>query len=221
MECLNLSNQLPIFDDLIDEIKCKNGYKNNILYIPKPPPPPPPPPPPKPVPCFLKGSKILTTKGEINIEELKITDTLINHLGSKSNIVKITSFIRTKTEDTHPYIISKYTRINNFICNEDLYLSKDHAVLINNEYFIMAKDLPFAKQVTDLTCEEYEYFHIITENYLTDTIISNGLPTESFGCNLPKHIIPYIYKNKVRRLLTIKNNSPKLNKMTFTKSPYF
>ena len=45
MECLNLSNQLPIFDDLIDEIKCKNGYINNILYnILKPVPPPPPPP---------------------------------------------------------------------------------------------------------------------------------------------------------------------------------
>ena len=95
---------------------------------------------------------------------------------------------------------------NNFICNEDLYLSKDHAILINNEYFIMAKDLPFAKQVTNLTCEEYEYFHIITENYLTDTIISNGLPTESFGCNLPKHIIPYIYKNKVNMMHFLKEH---------------
>ena len=87
----------------------------------------------------------------------------------------------------------------------------------------MAKDLPFAKQVTDLTCEEYEYFHIITENYLTDTIISNGLPTESFGCNLPKHIIPYIYKNKVRKLLINQNKMQnqsqsirKLNKMIYT-----
>jgi len=159
-----------------------------------------PPSPQNNVPCFLRGTKILTTKGEINIEDLEITDKLINHLGKKCNMVKIVKFKRYKNKNTNPYVILKDTKINNYVCNRDLYLSKDHAILINNRYFIQARYLPFAKQATDLQCEQYEYYHIITENFLTDTIISNGIPTESFGYNLPKHILPHIYKNKVRTI---------------------
>ena len=222
MPFFNSENQLPFFDSVIDELQANNNNNNNIFYQIESQSPTQPTQTQQiqsdsTVPCFLKGTKILTTKGEINIEDLKITDKLINCLGNKCNIVKINCFKREKNENTHPYIIYKNTKINNFICNKDLYLSKDHAVLINNEYFIVAKDLPFAKQITDLECNNYEYYHITTENYFTDTIISNGIPTESFCHKLPKNIIPYIYKNKVRRLLKPKNksNTNKLKIMNF------
>ena len=152
------------------------------------------------VPCFLKGTKISTTRGEVNIEDLKVTDKLINYLGNNCNIIKISSFKRDVNKNTHPYVILKGTKINKFTCNRDLYLSKDHAVLVNNKYFVEAKHLPFAKQVTTLECEQYEYYHIITENFLEDTVISNGVPTESFSHNIPRHTIPFMYRNKIRIL---------------------
>jgi hypothetical protein len=179
-------------ENIFDDVGNTAEFRRTI------PPPQIPPSTSNTVPCFLKGTKILTTKGEINIEDLETTDKLINHLGKKCNMVKIVKFKRYKNKNTNPYVILKDTKINNYICNRDLYLSKDHAILINNRYFIQARYLHFAKQITNLQCEQYEYYHIITENFLTDTIISNGIPTESFGYNLPKDIIPYIYKNKVR-----------------------
>ena len=165
-----------------------------------------------PIPCFLKGTKILTTIGEVRIEDLKTTDKLINCLGNKCNIVKIASFKRGKNKSTHPYVISKDTKINEFVCKEDLYLSKDHAVLINNKYFIEAKNLPFAKQITNLQCEQYEYYHIITDNYLTDTIISNGIPTETFG--------NYVHTNEVRIIQHMKKQTHNYNASPIEKQNY-
>jgi hypothetical protein len=62
----------------------------------------------------------------------------------------------------------------------------------------------------DLNCSNYEYYHITSENYFTDVIIANGIPTESYGGNITnknnKDLIFYILKkikiNNVRKLLS-------------------
>jgi len=165
--------------------------------------------PPPPVPCFLKGTKILTIRGEILIEKLLKTDYLLNNLGKPIKILKISKFTREKHDTTHPYVIFKNTKINNFICNKDLYLSGEHAVLFNNVDFIAINKTKFTVK-NNLNCNNYEYYHITSENYFTDVIIANGIPTESYGRNIinenNENLILYIFKkikiNNVRKLLS-------------------
>jgi len=82
----NLIFDYNVFDD--------NNIFNNIenTYNPffglgsyKPPNPPNPP----PIPCFLKGTKILTINGEKNIEYLKKEDILISCNGKKIKLKNI------------------------------------------------------------------------------------------------------------------------------------
>ena len=221
---------LPIFNNILDDLEEyprstkfytyrgveKTPYSSLNIYSPNyrinpvffpvlfiaPNPVPNPVPNPN-VPCYLKGTNILTTKGYIGIEELTDTDNLINHLGNKIKILHITKFNRTNHINTHPYIIPKNTKINNYICIKDLYISKDHAILFNN-LFIPVRNTEF-KIETNIDCNIYEYYHITTENFFTDTIIANGLPTESFGKHILKEhlcILNKISKNGIRKLLS-------------------
>jgi hypothetical protein len=167
--------------------------------------------PQPPVPCFLKGTKILTTRGEILIENLLKTDYLLDNLSKPIKILNIEKFTREKYDKTHPYIIPKNTKINDYICNEDLYLSRHHAVLFNYNDFIPIYKSNFNVK-NDLICNNYEYYHITSENFFTDVIMSNGIPTESYGGNLinknNKNLVNYIYKqirnNRRRKLLSKK-----------------
>jgi len=201
--------QLPLLDDFMDYIKKLNygGPKYNFVKIN--PIPPIPPIPPKPIPCFLKGTHILTTHGEVLIEKLKTTDILLNHLGETIKILDISTFTRIKNNDTHPYIIPKNTKINNFTCNQDLYISKDHAILFNNIFIPVHNTEHKMIQYISNRSDVYEYYHITSENYFTDTIISNGIPTESYGGNLllkNRNLMLYIFykvvKENTRKILS-------------------
>ena len=162
------------------------------------------------VPCFLKGSKILSTRGEMPVENLKGTEILLNHLGKKIRILNICSFITKKSNKTHPYIIPKNTKINNYMCNHDLYLSPDHAILCNYKEFVPMNRTTFSS-VKDIDSINYKYYHITTENYFTDVIMSNGIPCESYGGllrkQLNKQLLHFMYKsvtdcNQYRKILS-------------------
>ena len=68
---------------------------------------------PTQIPCFLEGTKIFTINGEINIEDLKISDYLITHDGRIIKMQQLVYF-STKIKDinTLPYKIPKNSKIN-------------------------------------------------------------------------------------------------------------
>jgi hypothetical protein len=134
--------------------------------------------PPGPIPCFLKGTKILTDKGEKLIETLEKDDILINNKGEKIQLLDIYNFKTSKNIDTHPCLIKKGEIINGNNCNSDLYISQQHGILMDN-YFIPVKKLVTPQQITD-DKDYYTYYHLITENFFTDVVISNGIPTETY-----------------------------------------
>jgi len=162
-------------------------------------------------PCFLKGTRILTSeRGYVLIEELTRSDKLLNHLGKKMNVLDVSTF----TCNTRPYLIPKGCRIgSSYKCIDDLYLSPRHEILIENK-FTAVQDLGGKFEQVDLItplhisnadfvggneckgnvtmritnaqrCKDsYEYYHITTDNYFTDVIMSNGIPSESFGMHM-------------------------------------
>jgi hypothetical protein len=160
--------------------------------------------------CFLKGTRILTqNRGYVLIENLNKSDKLINHNGKKMNILDVSTFACDKNKNTNPYLIPKGYRIDStYTCTEDLYLSPKHEILVDN-MFTAIQDFGDKFQQIELA-ETYDYYHITTDNYFTDVIMANGIPSESFGMhmcmNMDKHFISALFKkicvNRNRKLLT-------------------
>jgi len=227
------NNEEYLFDnkDIFNKIDDNDFLFYDIRGFTKPTPP---------IPCFLKGTKILTINGEINVEQLTDSDILITHDNRMIKPQEIIKFIcKEKNSSTLPYKIPKGTLINNKKCSDNLYLSPFHQVLFYKNLFKSIKDLPF-HQICCNEVQELCYYHIILPNYYTDTIIANGIVCEGFGPYFSKYftqnkkyhrkILNYICKGKIRILLTmeefntfIKINNIKINflKIDVNKNQHF
>jgi hypothetical protein len=219
----NISNNSVIDDinshSVIDDIN-SNGvldqipeelFTSNIRVVI--PPIPPIPPIPGPVPCFLKSTKILTDNGEKLVEKLYKGMNLINHKGEKIKLIDIYYFKTHKNNQTHPCIIKKDTIINGYKCNSDLYISQEHCVLINN-IFVPVKKLVKSQKIEN-NKDYYTYYHLITENYFTDVVISNGIPTETYGKIIKQCMNKDLYCY-VKNHITKNGNRILLEKKDFT-----
>lgn len=124
--------------------------------------------------CFLKGTHILTPDGYEVIESLKIGDKLITHDFRTIEILEICKVIVPSNNINNPYLIpcGTYGAVSN------LYLSPLHQVLINNT-FTAVKQLNNIKQV--FAGFTLEYYHIKTRDYFKDTIIAEGVITETWS----------------------------------------
>ena len=152
------------------------------------------------IPCLMEGTKILTPNGYVNIENLEINDKLLTH---DNRIVSITKFLKTPTMITkennkQPYLIKKGL-YNAF---EDLYISPKHSLLIDNKYFNEAENLNLERYTEE---KIIVYYNICLENYLSDTIVANGVIVESW-CGLSpnqRFIVPQelINENNKRIIL--------------------
>jgi hypothetical protein len=194
-ETLNLFNNQSVIDELnsdgvlseLPEYTILSSYSEPI--------------PPGPIPCFLIGTKILTDMGEKPIETLRKGMNLINHKGEKIKLLDVYSFKREKNINTHPCLVKKGELINNIECNSDLYLSQQHGVLINN-YFVPIKKIVNPQKIED-NKDHYTYYHLVTENFFTDVIISNGIQSETYS----KYIETIIGKKMfIDLLICLRNN---------------
>ena len=179
-----------------------------------------------PVPCFLKGTYILTVNGEKLIEDLTRNDNLITNDNRIIRACKITHYIRDKTKDILPFVIPKNTTINNKKCNRDLYLSPHHGVQISENVIKQVRALPYNH--VDINVDIVEYYNIILPNFFIDTVIANGIACEGLYCEtnkvdkyiyetlgkqIIKHYTRYILNdNMLPRVLSIYNKTNKTNK---------
>ncbi len=91
--------------------------------------------PPIPAPCFAAGTRILTTYGEIPVEELSVGNLMISPTGSVSKITWLGSFdINLKAslsrEDLSPIRIER-NALGDGVPHRDLFLSRDHCLFID------------------------------------------------------------------------------------------
>ena len=156
------------------------------------------------LPCFLKGTKIKTSQTEYKlIEDLKQGDKVYTPDGRFVSVLKINDFTTSADESTSPYIIPRgYHGANEFVCDQDLYLSPDHGVLQDYENIVLAKSMGFKQ---DTTISKLHYYHLTLPNFFTDHVIANGVACESYGrdfllqCNNNMDILSFHFEllNKV------------------------
>jgi hypothetical protein len=135
-------------------------------------------------PCFLAGTRIKTTEGEINIEELRIGDDVLTTLG-KARPIKFVGRVKVSRERNGPWNGDGPVKISRFAIDSkaphsDLYVSPWHAIYIDNvlipaKYLvngvtIVADAKPQALSLT--------YFHIELDTH--EAILAEGLAVESF-----------------------------------------
>jgi hypothetical protein len=134
--------------------------------------------------CFLPGTRIKTTEGEINIEVLRIGDNVLTAAGEAKPIKFIgrrnVSCKRTAPwSDESPVKISRFA-INGKVPHSDLYVSPWHAIYLDN-ILIPAKYLVNGTTiVADAKPEALSltYFHIELDTH--EAILAEGLAVESY-----------------------------------------
>lgn len=148
--------------------------------------------PPVPPICFVKGTKIMTNRGFVPIEDITLNDSVVttgiinnskvSPIGlMKTPIVFIGNFSEYHlTNISRPIVISKNALGAN-VPTEDVRVSPDHAIVIN-KITVYAKYLVNGVTIyRDMECNSVVYYHIMTQNHFT--LNSSGLWSESLkGC---------------------------------------
>ena len=134
--------------------------------------------------CFLPGTRIKTTAGEINIEELRIGDNVLTASG-EAKPIKFIGRRKVSRERTEPWNSKGPVKISRFAVDgkaphSDLYVSPAHAIFIDgilipasnlvNGVTIVADANPDALSLT--------YLHIELDTH--EAILAEGLAVESF-----------------------------------------
>jgi len=144
-----------------------------------------------PVPCFAKGTEILTTRGEIKVEDLTTNDFLFARISSKPHRVRWVGYRHTNIL-AHPQPASvRPVRILKGALGEhlparDLTLSPHHAIYIDKDggYLVPVRHLLNGASIYQESPDEITYYHIELADEsgdpLHDVIYAHGLPVESF-----------------------------------------
>ena len=142
--------------------------------------------------CFARGTLILTSRGEVAVEELSVGDQVLTldegyqkvlWIGSK----KLDQAALERSPKLYPVRITAGALGDN-LPESDLLLSAQHRVLLRSkiaervmgerEVLVAATHLIDDKSIyQDQSCTEVEYFHILLEKH--QIVFSNGAPTES------------------------------------------
>ena len=132
-------------------------------------------------PCYAAGSRILTERGEVAVENLRIGDRVVTASGAAPPIQWIG--YRDLDIRRHAYPLEVYpvrVRAGAFgrgLPHRDLWLSPQHAVYVDGVLIPIIK-LANGANVAQVRVETVSYFHIELENH--DVLIAEGLPAESF-----------------------------------------
>ena len=137
--------------------------------------------PPK---CFLRGTRILTPRGEARVEDLRIGDLIVTMRGEALPIKWIgrNSYLKTGlsgAKDIMPVRIAR-SAIGESVPHRDLYLSPRHGLFIDG-FLIPAKDLINQRSIVSVMppdLERIEYYQIVLSTH--QVIWAEGVPVETF-----------------------------------------
>lgn len=136
-------------------------------------------------PCFLAGTRILTSKGEVNVECLKAGDLVVTASGDERSIkwVGRTDCCRMDNGRWAHKVLPikiKASAITDAVPSRDLYVSPAHkfyldGVLIPAENLINGRSVV---RVDDEDVANITYYHVELETH--DVIIAEGAAVETF-----------------------------------------
>lgn len=141
-------------------------------------------------PCYLKGTRILTNKGYVCVENLKVGDHLItrgdiwgnncvNRVERRKPIIWIGRFVIDHSDEfTRPICITKNV-FGNHLPENDLYISPNHNLILHDK-LVIAHTLVDDKRIYQVhnNHKKTEYYHIELDRH--SAIIAEGILSESY-----------------------------------------
>lgn len=133
--------------------------------------------------CFLKGTRILTAKGEVRVEDLRVGDQVctvdnrdveIRWIGRHTYADASSS----ASDETMPIRISRFA-LDDQTPSRDLYVSPAHALLIDG-YLMPAKDLVNGVSIVPALpdgLDTIEYVHLVIRTH--EVVLAEGAPAET------------------------------------------
>jgi T5SS/PEP-CTERM-associated repeat protein len=133
------------------------------------------------VTCFAAGTRIETESGPVPVQMLRIGDKLMNHRGESKPIVWIGQRLvdchrHPRPETVWPIRVAAGTFSRN-VPSRDLYLSPDHAVLVD-DVLVPVKQLVNGTSIVQVRRWKVTYYHV--ELAAHDVILAEGLTVESY-----------------------------------------
>lgn len=134
------------------------------------------------VPCFAAGTRILTRRGEVAVEDLEVGDEAMALLGGGFSAIKwIGSRQMDCAKSSHPAdqwpVRVSAGAFGPGRPHRDLMLSPDHAVFYNGS-LIPVRYLENGITVARAPVESVTYFHVELDRH--DVLLAEGLPAESY-----------------------------------------
>lgn len=131
--------------------------------------------------CFLRGTHVLTPKGEVRVENLAIGD-LVTTIGGIAKPIKWIGRRKhgssSADKDVLPIKISR-SALGHLVPHADLFVSPLHALYIDG-MLVPARNLVNGRtivQCAPVDADGIEYFHIELAGH--DVIFAEGAPTET------------------------------------------
>jgi len=130
------------------------------------------------VPCFLPGTRILTSHGEVAVEALTLDHAAITPDGTAQPITWIgRSRMRAAAYDACPVRI-RAGAFGPAMPRRDLLVTPEHCILVDGHLIPARMLVNGGSIVVDAAITEYDYFHVECAAHCV--VISEGLPSESF-----------------------------------------
>jgi hypothetical protein len=135
-------------------------------------------------PCYRRGTRILTPRGEVAIEDLSAADRVITAQGASRAIVWIgrrrvdIAALPEEIRSRHQTVQITAGAVGPNLPHRDLFVSASHCVLVKG-WLVPAGHLVNGSTILlrrDLT--EVDYFHVECED--EEILVAEGLPAESF-----------------------------------------
>jgi hypothetical protein len=133
------------------------------------------------IPCFAKGTKILTADGEVAVEDLAIGD-LVATLGGGYQMIQWIGrrHVRCYSQSDPARFLPVRIMPDAFGCGRprlELMLSPDHSVFIEG-VLVPVKFLVNGTTIIQIKVEAVTYFHIEVPRH--DVVLAEGLPVETY-----------------------------------------
>jgi hypothetical protein len=136
----------------------------------------------QPPPCFCAGTRILTERGEVAVEDLRIGDRVPTVLGGTTTPIvwighrSVEPTRHPRPHDVWPVRIAAHA-FNPGVPCRDLWLSPDHAVFIDG-VLIPVRYLVNGRTIVQEPVGKVTYWHVELARH--DVLLADALPCESY-----------------------------------------